>query len=174
MDSRLMAEFADLEPLLRAIRAMRERGYSRLEAYTPFPSPEVDEALGCRRSRLPYAIFVGGLLGVAGGYFLQWLLNAYLYPLDAGGRPPHFPLAFVPITFEMGVLLAGLTAFLGVLVLGGLVRLWHPVFETPGFRSATNDRFWLEVSSRDARFDKVVTVRELQQTHPLRLVEISG
>jgi hypothetical protein len=118
---------------------------------------------------LPWVIFVAWLIGAAGAYGLQWLLNAYLYPLNVGSRPPHHPLAFVPITFEMGILLAGFTALTGVLIVGGLVRLWQPIFDTPGFASATRDGFWLELSERDPHFDPARTRSELEATRPRRI-----
>jgi hypothetical protein len=149
MPDRMLAEYADEDAIAAAIRALHGEGYRRLEAYLPFPSHVVEDALGHPRSRLPFAIFGCGLCGAGGAYFLQWLLVGYLYPLDAGGRPPHFPLAFVIIAFEMGVLLAGLAAFFGTLVLGRLVRLTDEVQGTPGFESVTRDRFWLEVSLGD-------------------------
>jgi hypothetical protein len=149
MADRLLAEFEDEAAIIAAIRRLRDEGFPRLEAYMPFPSYEVDEALGGRRSQLPWAIFVLGIAGAGAAYFLQWLLVGYLYPLDVGGRPPHFPLAFVIITFEMGVLAASLCAFFGTLILGRLVRLTDDVQGTPGFSSVTRDRFWLEVATHD-------------------------
>ena len=149
MPDRLIAELEDEAAVIAAIQRLRAEGHQRLEVYMPFPSHEVEEALGARRSRLPLAIFVCGICGAAAAYALQWLLVAYLYPLDAGGRPPHFPLAFVIITFEMGVLAASLCAFFGTLILGRLVRLTDDVQGTPGFSSVTRDRFWLDVSTHD-------------------------
>lgn len=158
----LLAEFETPEALVSAIHGLREKGYRELEAYTPYIVIEAEEALEIRRSRLPYAIFIGGVFGAGAAYFLQWFLNAYLYPLDVGGRPPHMPLAFIPITFEMGVLFASFTAFFGVLVRSRLGRLWDPVFEVPGFTSASIDRFWLEVRAKDPAFDVERTARHLR------------
>lgn len=150
----LLAEYADLDALLAGIARLRGAGYTRLEIYSPYPIPVVDRALERPPSRLPWVVFVVGVAGAAGAYGLQWLLNAYLYPLDVGGRPPHLPVAFVPITFEMGILFAATTALLGVIVLGRLLRLWDPVFDAEGFETATADRFWLEVGGDDPRFDR--------------------
>lgn len=143
--TRIYAEFDEPTAVVRAIHDARDWGIVELETYSPYPVAVIERALGARPSRLPRYALAAGLMGAAGAYALQWLLNAYLYPLDVGGRPPHFPLAFVPITFEMGVLFASLTAFLGVLIGGHLLRLWHPVFEVEGFESATGTRIWLEV-----------------------------
>ena len=165
-----MAEFTEPEQLVHAIRSMREKGYCHLDAFTPYPLAEVEDALALRRSRLPWAIFVFGLGGAGAAYFLQWYLVGYLYPLNVGGRPPHFPLAFVPITFEMGVLFAATSAFIGVLALSRLLRLWDPVFEIEGFERATIDRFWLQVGSGDPRFRAESTPRELEELGALRVV----
>jgi hypothetical protein len=151
MPDRLLAELVDEHALIRAIARMRQLGYIDLEVYMPFPSQEVEDALDRPRSRLPYAIGIVGLCAAAGAYALQWFLVGVLYPLVVGGRPPHFPLGFVPITFEMGVLFASFTAFFGVLLLGRLVRLNDAVQSAPGFESVTTDRFWLEVRTRDRR-----------------------
>jgi hypothetical protein len=141
----LLLEFDDPEGLARAARELSDQGYTELEAYTPYSTEEVRAALPERRSWIPRLVLAGGLCGASAAYFLQWYLVAYLYPLNAGGRPPHLPLAFVPITFEMGVLGAAFCAFFGVLWAGRLVRPWHPVFEAEGFDSVSVDKFWLAV-----------------------------
>ena len=141
----LLLEFDGPESLARAARELSRQGYAPLEAYTPYSTQEVRAALPERRSWIPYLVLAGGLLGASAAYFLQWYLVAYLYPLNVGGRSPHLPLAFVPISFEMGVLGASFSAFFGVLWAGRLVRPWHPVFEAQGFDSASVDKFWLAV-----------------------------
>lgn len=170
----VFAEFETSRQLARAIEHMRGRDYRDLEAYTPFRDREVEEALARRPSRLPFAIFAGGIVAATLTYGLEWLVNAYLYPLDVGGRPPHFPAAYVPITFEMGVLFASFTAFFGILGLGRLVRLWDPVFEIDGFERASIDRFWLRVSGPDESFDVDRARDDLRVTDPLRVVHQRG
>ena len=165
----LLAEFARPEQLVAALRAVHERGYRRIDAYTPYPLSDAELAVTPSRSRLPVLVFLAGMAAAAGAYSLQWFLNAYLYPLDVGGRPPHMPLAYMIITFEMGILFAGFTAFLGVLVAAGATRLWDPVFEVEGFERASIDRFFLEVERTDARFDEQTTTAELLELGALRV-----
>jgi hypothetical protein len=165
----MLAEYGSQEATAAAIRRLHGLGYRRIEAYLPFPSEEIEEALGRHRSRLPYVICGVGIAAVVGAYVLQWFLVGFLYPLVVGQRPPHFPLAFVPITFEMGVLFASFCAFFGVLALGRLFRLVDEVQGTPGFESATRDRFWIEVSTRDPAFDEERTRAELVDSGASRI-----
>lgn len=168
MADRILAEYPHEDALVAAVHRLRAGGYRALEAYVPFPALAVEDAL-TTPSRLPYLCFFFGILAAGTAYALQWLLNGYLYPLVVGGRPPHFPLAFVPITFEMGFLFASFTAVIGVLWRGGLVRLTDGVQGTPGFQSATRDRFWLEVSAADPAFDPDRTRADLVETGALRV-----
>ena len=140
---------------LRADRALREH---RIEAYSPIPSHAIDNALGARRSPLAFAAGIGGLFGAFCGYFFQWLLVAYLYPVDVGNRPPHMPLPFTLITIEMGFLLGGITVTVAFIVASRLFKLWEPIFDVPGFESATRAGFWLAVDASDPAI--VTTLRD--------------
>ena len=174
MSTFCMAEFADPEQLASAIGELSHEGFTQLEAYTPYSTEVVREALGRSRSRLSWLVCAAGMAGAGGAYLLQWYLVAYLYPLNVGGRPPHMPLALVPITFEMGVLAASFTAFFGVLFGGKLVRLWHPVFEVEGFESASVDKFWLHIRVFDEPGEREHLERELQRAGALRSVFVPG
>jgi hypothetical protein len=166
----LLLEFAGSAELAHAARELRSRPGVELDAYTPYSTEEVREALALPPSRLPRLVFAAACLGAGGAYFIEWLTTAHLYPLNVGGRQQHMLLPFIPISFEMGVLLAALTAFIGVLVLGKLVVLWDPVFEVPGFESASVDRFWLRVSG--PALDSVRA--ELDALKPLRQIVVEG
>jgi hypothetical protein len=170
----ILAEYGDERALTLAARALRAKGYTKLEAYTPHPVHRLDDALAAQPSRLPWFVAVIGVGGAIAAYALQWLLNGYLYPVDAGGRPAHMPLAFVPITFEMGVLAAGLAAFACVLAFGGLVKLWHPVFEVEGFASATRAGYWLAIDGRDPIFDLGRALSDVRTTDPLQVTPVEG
>lgn len=168
----LFAEYAEIDALVGAIEALRTDGYDDLEAYTPYPVHEVEQALRLRKSRLPLAIFIGGMTGAAAAYFLQWLLVAHFYPLDVGGRPPHMPLAFVIITFEMGVLCASFTAFFGLLFKARLLRLWDPLFEVEGIERASVDRYWLRLGAAEVARDPRGAARALRQTRPVMIISL--
>jgi hypothetical protein len=141
----LAAELASGEELKRCVEILRDLGLSRFDAFTPYEVEGLQELLGVRRSRLPWIVLGAALAGGGGAYLLEWWINVVSYPLDIGGRPLHSAPAFIPITFECGVLLSALTAFFGVLAWMGYPRLYHPVFEAPGFRRASIDRFWISI-----------------------------
>src|SRR5207249_7691855 len=139
----IMAEFASPQALLAAVAFCREARYRDIEAYTPFPVDGLAEALGFARNRVPLLALIGGILGGAGIYFLQWYSAVIDYPINAGGRPLHSWPAFIPPTFEITVLAAALACFFGMLVLNGLPRLHHPIFNAKDFDLASRNRFFL-------------------------------
>ena len=123
----LMAEFADHEELVAAARCSYAEGYRRMDAYSPFPVPELAAALGRRGTAIPLVVLAGGTIGGLGGYFMQAYAMAMDYPLNIGGRPLYSWPAFIPITFELTVLCAALTAFLSVFILNKLPQPYHLV-----------------------------------------------
>jgi hypothetical protein len=165
----LMAEFDSGPALLVGLRALRASGLSRFDAFTPYEVKGLQQALGVRRSRLPWIVLLAGLVGGGGAYFLQWWINVVDYPLNIGARPYHSAPAFIPITFEMAVLFASAAALVSALVLGGLPRLWHPVFDIEGFDRASIDRFWLAVDHGDA-LDRVRDTAALEAAGALRII----
>lgn len=169
VEAGLLAEFETPEALTAAVVRLRELGYQKLDTFTPYPVKPALEALDLPRSRVSLIALIAGLCGASGAYFLEWWMNAYDYPINVGGRPPHSAPAFIPITFEMGVLFAGFTAFICVFAFSRLPRLNHPIFEVEGFESATIDRFWLGIDARDPQFDRVKTRDHVQGLGPLRL-----
>ena len=148
----LLAEFETPEAVLAAARHLREKGFTRLAAYTPFPVEGLEDALALPRSRIPATVLLSGLAGGGLAFGFQYWANGIDYPLDVGGRPLFSWPAFVPIAFELAVLGAALGAVLGLLAAAGLPRLWHPVFEVEGFERATIDRFFLGVDEADPRY----------------------
>ena len=145
----LMAEFDSPTDLVLAARRAHAEGYRRMDAYTPFPIEELNEAIGFHHTRLPLVVLVGGILGCVGGYGLQYWVSAIAYPLNVGGRPYHSWPSFIPVTFETTVLLAALSAVLGMLALNGLPMPYHPVFNVKSFALASKDKFFLCIEAAD-------------------------
>ncbi|MFC5550377.1 DUF3341 domain-containing protein [Massilia aerilata] len=168
----LLAEFPSAEALCAAARQARENGYTRAEAYSPFPIEGLDEALGSNSDRTAPAALAGGLLGGAGTYFLQWYAAVVDYPINAGGRPLHSWPAFIPATFEITILGAAVAAVLVMLVQNGLPRLHHPLFEVEEFELASRNRFFLCLPAHDPVFAPGPARSLLEGLQPMLLREV--
>jgi hypothetical protein len=155
MASTVMGQFRSEGPLLDAARRMRALGHEEVDLHSPVPLHGAEEALGLPRSRVPMICLAGGLSGAFTGYLLQLWTVGVNWPINVGNRPPHSAPAFVPITFELGVLFASLAVFAGLLMLFGFPRLHHPVFEVEAFRTATIDALWIAVRAPDGDVEKV-------------------
>jgi Protein of unknown function (DUF3341) len=157
----LMAEFDQPEVLLEAARRSFAEGYRRMDAYSPFPIDGLAEAIGFRRTRLPLIVLIGGIIGCVGGFYLQYWAAVIDYPLNIGGRPLNSWPMFIPVTFELTILLAALSAVLGLLALNGLPMPYHPVFNVERFQLATRNRFFICIEAADPKFDYEATRRFL-------------
>ena len=165
------AEFASADELAAALRVLYDKGYTRVETYSPVA---MTNAARESRSRLPIAVFIAGLVGGIASYLIQWYANAYAYPLDIGGRPAHaIPAFFIP-TFEGTVLCAALAAFFGVFWLTRLPTYWHPIFEIEGFDRTSVDRYWLAIDASDRRSGPDVTLHDLRALSPVRVVRLEA
>ncbi len=168
----LLAEFDSGDELREAAWDLNLAGYTSMEAYSPFDVEGVAEAVGKSRTWLPLFVLGGGITGGALGFFMQYYANVIDYPHNIGGRPFNSWPSFIPVTFELTILLAALSAFLMFFVLNRLPRLNHPVFNIDEFERATDDRFFLCVESADPKFDSKETRKRLERcsSHPVREV----
>jgi len=158
----LLAEFDSPTELVDAAREVRDAGYRQTDAFTPFPLHDIDEALGIRRSILPYLCFAGGITGLLSGFALQYFVHVIDYPIIVGGRP-HISLpAMIPPAYELTILFTAFTAVFGMLFLNGLPRPYHPVFNVPRFALATREKFFLLIESDDEKFDYEETRKFMQ------------
>lgn len=168
----LMAEFATPQEILTAVRQAREAGYRNMDAYTPYPVEGLALELGMRRTRIPFVVLMAGLVGASAGFFMQYYTMAVDYPFDVGGRPFNSWPVFIPIAFEAMVLVAALSALLGMILLNGLPRLYRPVFHVPRFVQATQDRFFLCIEATDPRFEPEGTRRFLAGLNPAEIMDV--
>ena len=167
-----MAEFEDPNELVNAARRAYQEGYRKMDAYSPFPIEELAEAIGFHHSKLPMIVLIGGIVGCIGGFLLQYWVSVIEYPINVGGRPFFSWPAFIPATFETTVLVAALSAVLGMLALNGLPEPYHPVFNVRRFALATRNRFFLCIESRDPKFDLHNTRQFLESLHPREVSEV--
>ncbi|MFN3323117.1 MAG: DUF3341 domain-containing protein [Bryobacteraceae bacterium] len=168
----LLAEFETPEQLLHAARRAYEAGYRRMDAYTPFPVHGLSETLGHGRTWMPQIVLIAGLTGAAAGFGLQYFMTVLAYAHNVGGRPLFSWPAYIPITFEMTILLAALSGVIGMLALNGLPQPYHPVFNEPEFLRASHDRFFLAIEASDEEFDLDRTRDFLRELDPLEVFEV--
>jgi hypothetical protein len=159
----MMGEFESAEHLLRATRRAYAAGYRAMDAYAPFPVDGLGEALGFRSRAMPIIGLVGGMVGAASGYGLQFFIHVVSLPINVGGRPLNSWPAFIPVTFEMAVLFSALSLLFGLLILNGHPEPYHPVFNVDAFARASRDRFFLCLQANDARFDPETAARFLEE-----------
>ena len=167
----LLAEFSTPEALMHAAEETNAAGFRKIDGYTPFPVEGLAEALG-KNNRLPLLVLIGGIIGGTGAYFMEWYANAISYPINIGGRPINSWPSFIPITFELTVLCAGLTAFFGSFALNGLPRPYHPLFHIPEFDRASQDRFFLCIEAKDPKFHANETRDFLKRLNPVSITEV--
>ncbi|HET9262871.1 MAG TPA: DUF3341 domain-containing protein [Vicinamibacterales bacterium] len=158
----LMAEFDDPSSLVAAARRTYAEGYRRFDSYSPFPIHELFDAMQCHDRRVPLFVLLGGIAGAIAGFGLQSWVSAVAYPLNIGGRPYISWPMFIPVTFEVTILFAALTAVLSWIALNGLPMPYHPVFNVARFARASQDRFFLAIEATDPKFDRTRTFEFLK------------
>lgn len=168
----IMAEYDDPDAVLKAAETVYEAGYRRLDAYTPFPVHGLAEAIGFRKTWLSTIVLIGGVSGAIGGFGMQVFARVIHYPYYIGGREQLSWPAFIPITFELGILCAAFAAVIGMLALNGLPRPHNPVFNAKGFERASQDRFFLCVEAEDEKFDVAKTTALLKKTGSVDVQEV--
>ncbi len=159
----VLARFASPRDLLHACERVRDLGFTRWDAHSPFPVHGLDRAMGLRASRLPWIVLVLALGGAAGAMLLQWWVHVRAYPLVISGKPLFSWPAFVPVTFEVGVLFGALGAVFGMFGLNRLPMHHHPLFQSALFERVSDDGFFMSIESWDPKFDAQATSRVLRE-----------
>ena len=168
----LLAEFDEPEAFLDRARCAYAAGYRKISAYTPFPIEGLPEAIGIRQTKLPFLVLLGGIAGGVGGFLLQYYAAVIDYPWNIGGRPFNSWPSFSIVTFELTILVAAGVAVLGMLVLNNLPMHYHPVFNAPRFKLASQDRFFLCIKANDPKFDVAGTRQFLESLEPEEVVAV--
>ena len=168
----LLAEFESAQALLDAAHEVRAAGYTKTDAYSPFPIHGLAEALGFRERSVAPIVFMGGLTGALAGYGLEYWTQVIAYPLNIGGRPYHSWVSFIPPAFETTILFGAFSAVIGMLALNGLPQPYHPVFNAPRFHLASRDTFFLGIEATDPKFDALKTRAFLASLHAREVVDV--
>ena len=168
----LLAEFETADAMVHATERATAAGYTRLDAYSPYPVGEAADALNFHKSEMGPVMFIGGLTGACAGFIMQYWADTYGYALNIGGRPYFSWPSFVPITFEMMVLTTALSGLFGLMAICGLPRYNHPLFNSKAFDRASRDRFFLCIEAVDPQYDLNATRAFLGELHPLSVEEV--
>jgi hypothetical protein len=164
-DIGVMAVFDNEDDILKAAHQVREKNYQGFDTFTPFPVHGMDEAMGLKRSFLPWITLGGGIAGLSFAAFLQIWTSAFDWPINIGGKPLVSLPAFVPIFFELTVLLAGLSTVAGLFAVCGLpnknARILHP--------DITNDKFVLFIPAKGKNFNPTEVSQFLKSLKPLEV-----
>ena len=160
----LLAEYAGPDELISAAERATDDGYSRVEAFAPFAVLGIDEALKAKKTILPWIVLCCGLTGGTLALAMQcymngvegaWWLSGYDYTIS--GKPSFSIPAFMPVTFEVIILLSSFGSFFGMILLNGLPKLSNPLFNNERFSRATSNGFFLYVESDDPKYAEAET-----------------
>ncbi len=168
----LMAEFETEESFVQAARKVREEGYRKLDAYSPYPIEEILDILHLHHNALPAIVLTGGILGGLGGFGMQWFASVIHYPWNIGGRPFFSWPSFLPVAYETTILCAAFGAVIGLIALNGFPMPYHPVFNVPSFERASNDRFFICIESADPKFSLESTQKFLEGLKPVSVSKV--
>lgn len=155
----LLAEYSSDRVMVHAAMKLRDAGYKRTDAYTPFPVHGVQHALGHRQTRMNLVMLIAGIAGFSIGLWLQWWVSARTYPHIVAGKPYFSWVSFIPVLFECTVLVCAVTGFFTLWTRNGLPRVHHPLFAVKAFERHSTDKFFIVVKSDDPQFN-VAKVRE--------------
>ncbi len=159
----MVAEFSETPKVFKAAKQVRDAGYSKWDVHTPFPIHDMEEAMGIKTTKLPLMAGGAAITGVAIGVALQWGTSFFLYPTVVQGKPFEAWQPFVPIMFELGILLTAFMCIFGMLALNGLPRWHHPLFSHDRFARVGNDKFFISIEANDPNFDPVKTKKLLEE-----------
>lgn len=148
-----LAEFPNPAALYHACERVRDAGYRDWDAHSPFPIHGIEKAMGFGWSKVPWFSLVLGLSGAAIGFLGQTWVATHAYELVISGKPLFSWQAFIPVTFELGILFTAIGTLLGMFLLNGLPRLSHPIFNSEAFERVTDDAFFISIEAKDAKFD---------------------
>ncbi len=147
----IMALFETTAELYHACEELRDAGYRTLDAMTPFPVHGLEKAIGIKPTRLPFLVLGGGITGLSSGIALTYYVNVD-YPLNISGKVPFSYHIYIPIYFELTVLLSALTCFFALWALCKLPTFFHPTMRHPSFARSSDDGFFVTIEATDPKY----------------------
>jgi hypothetical protein len=169
-----MGAFSKPDDLVDAGRKIREMGYTKIDAMSPFPVHGIDEAIGVPFSKLGWIVIWFSAMGAATALLLIWYIGAINYRLVIGGKP-FFDFSYtIPVTFELTVLFSAFATFIGMWAINGLPRLYHPSANYSQAHRASDDLFLLVIEANDPKFDAQGTVEHLRSVGAADVEVVEG
>jgi len=167
----IVAIFKNPDLLMRAVKAVRDEHFRIYDVYAPYPIHNLDHAMGIRRTRLPWVTLAAGFCGMLMAIGFEFYANVFDWPLNVGGKPDNSTLAFLPITFELTVLIGGLSTLAALLL---RARLFPGKRERLPVSRVTDDRFALVLRKRDESFDSPTVYNLLINSGAFAIKEMEG
>jgi hypothetical protein len=168
----LLAEYTTPAQIFKACERVRDAGYSKWDSYTPFAVHNLDRAMGLKQSVVPWIVFACGMTGATLGITMQWWMSTVDYPIIIAAKPYFSYPAYVPVTFECGILFSAFGAVLGMLGLNRLPQHYHALFKVPRFSRASDDRFFIAIEAGDPKYDADRTRKLLEETGATSVEEV--
>ncbi len=167
----VIATFSDPDSLLAAVRTIRDHSFPIYDVYTPYPVHHLDRAMGLRRTYLPWVTFFAGMLGLTLALSFLSYTTVLDWPMNVGGKPDNSTLAFIPISFELTVLIGGLSTVAALLFRARLFPGKKARLPAPNI---TNDSFAIALRRRTEHFDPVLVSRLLWNSGACEVHEIEA
>ncbi len=158
----VLAEFSSPADVYHAAEKVRDAGFKKWDVHSAFPIHGIERAMGLKDSNLGWIAIACAFAGAFGGFGLQYWVHKYAYPLLIGGKPLVAYPAYVPVTFEPGILFTAFGCLLGMLTLNGLPRLYHALFKSQNFKKFSDNGFFISIEAKDPKFDAAQTGTFLQ------------
>ena len=168
----LLAEFETPQVIYTACEGVRDEGYRHWDAHTPFPVHGLERAMGLSASKIPWIVLGMAIFGMVLGFTLQWWTTVIDYPIIVAGKPFFSWPAWIPVTFELAILMGAFGAVFGMFALNKLPTFHHPVFNSDRFKAATDDKFFITIEARDPLYDAKKTKKLLQQLGATNIEEV--
>ncbi len=164
----LLAEYDSTHGIFEACQKVRDAGYKKWDACTPFPVHGLEKAMGLPASKLPWMVLGAAITGASLAIIFMVWVSAFDYPLNIGGKPTWSIPAFIPVMFEITILFSALTTVFGMIWLNRLPAWHHPLFQSIRFERVTDDKFFIVIESSDPLFDQKRTQKLLEDTGAIK------
>jgi hypothetical protein len=168
----ILAEFRNPKELIDIAKAVNDSGYRDYDTYSPFPIHGMDKAMKLKKSKLGWIVLSHGLIGFFGAVAMIYYMSVIDYPLNISGKTLMNIPAWIPVTFELTVLLSAFGATFGMFFLNGLPKFNHPLFNSDRFEKVTDDGFFVCIEATDPQFEAEKVQNLLENAGALHIEEV--